>query len=438
MQMQADFYDVRRCEIENRAFAIEDKKIEHVSSSLDHFTVVRAFLDGGWGIVSSSSDPDEEAVLKDAIKLAKLSSKRSKKIYLKRYEIKDFKQKIEGRLLREEDELSILREIEESAKIDERIKNTKVSFSSSRMKVLYKNDHHEEFYDLCRSGYSISAIAKEDGEMQYGAEREYGIEGSDIIEGDRPHILAKKAADTSIKLLKASYPPSGKKRVILDQELGGVFIHEAVGHATEADIVLAGDSILEGKIGEKIGSEMINVYDDPTMMEYGYYPFDDEGIIPKRRALIEDGVLKGYLHNRETASVLNKEPGNGRADGDEVPIPRMSNTFIGDGDMKFEELLELVSDGVYLCGSRGGEVSTAEGLFHFNAKKGYIIRKGEIGGMVKDVSLSGNTLETLKTIVGVGNDLKINGGHCGKEGQTVPVGSGSPHLVISSCLIGGE
>jgi TldD protein len=240
---------------------------------------------------------------------------------------------------------------------------------------------------------------------------------------------------------------------VLDPELAGVFIHEAVGHAAEADLVLENSSILAGKIGEQIASQHVTVYDDPTMHEYGYYPFDAEGVPAKRTTLIDRGVLTSYLHSRETAGRLGGGSGNGcddgsgsggsgggnaRAQGCSIPIPRMSNTFIANRDMRFEEIIEELRDGVYLKGSRGGQVNTGEGIFQFNAELGYVVRNGEICEMLRDVSLSGQTLEILKNITAVGDDLAFHSGRCGKSGQAVPVSDGSPHILVSRAVVGGS
>ncbi|BDC36453.1 MAG: TldD/PmbA family protein [Candidatus Methanoliparum thermophilum] len=438
--MQADFWDVRKSNTEDKAYLIENGDVEYISTSIGFSVVVRAFYDGGWGVVSSNYDRKTEDLLKDAIRLAKISSKKANKTFLKRYETYTTpKNCLIGKMSEEEEEISLLKEIERSSRVDKRVASTRIDYKSTKLDmVYYSDDLNEEFYEMERTRYSIVVLSKDGNEHQFGSERDYIIGGSEILDGEKPYLLAKKAALTSLDLLNASSPPSGMKDVILDQNLGGVFIHEAVGHATEADLILAGNSILKDKIGEKIGSLLVNVYDDPSMKEYGHYPFDDEGIRPERRLLIKDGILVGNIHNRETASLMHGKPGNGRAEVGDVPIPRMSNTYIKNGDMNMDELLEMIGNGVYLCGSRGGEVNTGEGIFHFNAEKGYIIKDGEIGNMIKDVSLSGDTLTILKNIIGVGNDLKINGGYCGKDGQIVPVGSGSPHIAIKSVIVGGE
>ena len=225
--------------------------------------------------------------------------------------------------------------------------------------------------------------------------------------------------------------------VVLDPELAGVFVHEAVGHASEADLVLEGSSVLENRIGEQVASPLINVIDDPTLHEYGYYPFDAEGVQSAKTMIIKDGILDSYLHSRETAGHLGGTPGHSRGQGYSIPVVRMSNTYIDNGDATFEEMLEDVENGMYLIGSRGGQVNTGEGVFQFNAEKGYLIENGELTALLRDVSLSGKTLEILKNITTVGNDLTMHSGRCGKNGQLVPVTDGSPHISISKALVGG-
>ncbi|MCL2142544.1 MAG: TldD/PmbA family protein, partial [Methanimicrococcus sp.] len=173
---------------------------------------------------------------------------------------------------------------------------------------------------------------------------------------------------------------------------------------------------------------------------FGYYPFDAEGAPSKKTVLIQNGIMNSYMHSRETAGTFDGKSGssgNARAQGYAMPVVRMSNTYIDNGDASFEEMLEEIKDGIYLIGSRGGQVNTGEGVFQFNAEKGYLIKNGEIKELVRDVSLSGQTLEILNQIQRVGNDMKLHAGHCGKAGQTVPVTDGAPHLSIKKATVGG-
>jgi TldD protein len=310
-------------------------------------------------------------------------------------------------------------------------------YLESEFKIEYSSsDGLDCEYELLNVGFAVSAVASENGIYQAGRESRFGY-GYELFENENVMELADRAGSTAVELLKAKTPKGGEMPVLLDQELAGVFAHEAVGHASEADLVLEGDSILENRIGEQIASPLITIIDDPTLHEFGYYPFDAEGVQSRRTEIIRDGIFNSYLHSRETAAKLGGTPGNCRAQGYSMPVVRMSNTFIDNGNTKFEEMLEEVRDGMYLIGSRGGQVNTGEGIFQFNAEKGYIIKDGELHELIRDVSLSGKTLEILNNVALVGNDLKMTAGRCGKAGQLVPVSDGSPHLAISKALVGG-
>jgi len=285
--------------------------------------------------------------------------------------------------------------------------------------------------------FVISAVAKRNGLYQASAEGRAGVGGLELFDREDPIALARETGKMAVALLDAQVPKGGTFPVVLDQELAGVFVHEAVGHATEADIILEGDSCLEGKLGERIGSELVTVKDDPSLMQNGYYPFDDEGSQAQETVLVKNGILNSYLHSRETAGRMGGVPRNARSQGMDRPVVRMSNTYIANGEWTLEEIMEELGNGVYLAGSRGGQVSTGEGVFQFNAKRGYLVENGERAKLLRDVSLSGKILEIMMDVKAVGNDLKFNSGRCGKAGQLVPVSDGSPHLLIGKATVGG-
>ncbi len=243
------------------------------------------------------------------------------------------------------------------------------------------------------------------------------------------------------KLLSAKRAPAGRHPVIIDPVLAGVFFHEAVGHACEADAILNKASVFAGKKGHKIAPEILNMSDDPSIKAFGHYKYDDEGIKAKETKLIENGVLTGFLHSLETASRMKEEPtGNGRVQNpNNYPIPRMSNIVIKKGDSGFEEMVQEMKDGIYLIGSKGGVVEPLTGNFLFNAEYGYVIKNGEKKHMIKDVSLSGNILETLKNIKLIGKKpmMSPRTSFCGKMGQSVPVSEKTPFIYLSEAVIGG-
>jgi TldD protein len=174
------------------------------------------------------------------------------------------------------------------------------------------------------------------------------------------------------------------------------------------------------------------------MDAFGYYPYDAEGVNTSKNILVEDGILKSLLSSRETASQLDITPsGNARSIVGDQPIVRMSNTYLKPGELEFDELTEDINNGIYLKGSRGGQVDTGKGVFQFNAAESFFIENGEVKNPLRDVSLSGNILEMLLKVDGVGSDFKMGVGFCGKSGQTVPVGDGGPHVRVKEATVGG-
>ncbi len=436
------FYDCRVIEGSSTSVVLDNGKIEEISRNFTKGAGIRALCGGSWGYTAVEGDINLKRGVGAASKLAFSMNASTPKeevelAAISSPEVKDLPEiKIDPRYIAIEEKVDLLKSIEEHAKI-EGVHSTKVMYLESEFKVEYQNSEGLECeYELLNVGFAVSAVASENGVYQAGRESRFGY-GYELFEKENVLELAGKAGKTALELLKAKTPKGGEMPVVLDQELAGVFAHEAVGHASEADLVLEGDSILENRIGEQIASPLITIIDDPTLHEFGYYPFDAEGSESKRTEIIKEGIFNSYLHSRETAAKLGGTPGNCRAQGYSMPVVRMSNTFIDNGDSRFEEMLAEVKNGMYLIGSRGGQVNTGEGIFQFNAEKGYVIKNGELTGLVRDVSLSGKTLEILNHVTLVGNDLKMTAGRCGKAGQLVPVSDGSPHIAISKALVGG-
>jgi TldD protein len=282
--------------------------------------------------------------------------------------------------------------------------------------------------------------ASEDGLRQRGFDVVGGTGGYEIVQSEAAHMLGKTAAEKAVKLLSAKPAPSGKFTVVLDPKLVGVFIHEALGHACEADKVLAGASVVEGKIGDSMGNSCVTVVDDPTIKGlFGSFTYDDEGIATRRRVLVQNGVLKEYLHSVETASRMNLEPnGAARAEGFmSTPIVRMSNTYLTAGKCKVNDVFEGIKHGIYACGSQYGYVLPANGQFTFKCEYGHLIENGEPKQLVRDVALSGLVLEALKNVEAVADDLVFEPGTCGKSGQSAPITTGGPHTRVAKIVVGG-
>jgi TldD protein len=437
--MAPEFYDIRTLRGSRTRIVLDNGKLEEIASAPFQGAAVRALVGGAWGFVTT----DNIANLGEEIDLARRIARK-----IDRHEELTLAQapagrsivvpvKIDPKNLSLEEKVALLREIETAAKV-KGVSSTQAVYSEMEITASYSSS---EGLDLesktTRMGFVISAVAHRNGLYQTDAEGRSGVGGLELFDREDPTTLARGVGETAVALLDADAPKGGTFPVLLDQELAGTFVHEAVGHATEGDIILEGDSCLEGMLGQRIGSEDVTVKDDPSLMQNGYYPYDDEGSRSQETVLVENGILKSYLNSRETAARLGGAARNARAEGLDRPVVRMSNTYIANGDWKLEELLSELGDGVYLAGSRGGQVSTGEGVFQFNAKRGYIVEKGEKTRLLRDVSLSGKILETLLHVKAVGNDLKFNSGRCGKAGQLVPISDGSPHLLVAEAMVGG-
>lgn len=287
-------------------------------------------------------------------------------------------------------------------------------------------------------GIIARAFAKNKGVVENAWKVERGHCGYELMKNGESAV--KEAMEKATKLLSAKQAKGGMFPVIADNKLTGVFTHEAIGHACEADIVLNDGSILIDKLNKRIGPELVSVYDDGQIKEWGYTPYDEEGIKSKKTWLIKKGILNSYMHNRETAEKFNVEPtGNGRSQAPNYRIiPRMTCTVMAQGDSNFDEMIQEVKEGYYLKDSAGGQVNPATGEFLFNAAEGYYVKNGEIKHMVKGVSLVGDILKTLFEIQLLSNELKYGKGFCGKSGQAVPVSEAGPHMLLRKTMVGGQ
>jgi TldD protein len=437
----AEFYDLRILKGSRTGIVLDNGKLEEITESPFQGAAVRALSGGAWGFVTTDAVDGLEEEIEQATRIAqKIRRPESLKLALvPSPPMRSFSASVKKnpRDLSLEEKVELLKDIENASRVSG-VSSTHAAYSEMEINVHYSSSEGLDLEsELTRIGFVISAVAQYGGLFQSSGEGRAGVCGLELFDREDPFALSQEVGQTAVALLKAATPKGGTFPVVLDQELAGVFIHEAVGHATEADIVLEGGSCLEGLVGRQIGSDLVTVKDDPSMMQNGYYPFDDEGSPAQETVLVDKGVLKTYLHSRETAGRMGGVPRNARSQGTDRPVVRMSNTYVANGEWKLEEIFEELKDGIYLLGSRGGQVSPAEGVFQFNAKRGFMVKGGEKGELLRDVSLSGKTLEILKRVKAVGADLKLSSGRCGKAGQLVPVSDGSPHLLIEKATVGG-
>ena len=435
------YYDIRCVQGEATLIDIDNGVIESAGTSYFDRTVVRALGPKGWGIltrdhVNIDSKREVDALVEAATRLAVVTHDRIDLADAPRALLSVPPLAGDPREIDLEEKTRLLAGIESAARIPE-VVNTRARYTEGIDSVRFLDSGGNEFsYEAVRSGFSVLAIASRNGVMQMGSERDHITTGFNL-RGKQD--LGQKAGEVAVSLLDAKLAKGGAMRAVLDPELAGVFTHEAVGHASEGDLVREGASVLAGKIGERIGRSGLVIVDDPSLHEFGFIPVDAEGVAVRRTEIIRDGILTSFLHNRETlAAVGDGVPGHARAEHGAPPIVRMSNTFIENGDATYDEIMAECRDGILLIGSRGGQVDPGRGVFQFNAEYGYLIEGGEATCMVRDVSLSGEILSTLHDITLIGDDRRMSPGYCGKGGQTVPVSDGAPHLLLDGATIGGR
>lgn len=290
--------------------------------------------------------------------------------------------------------------------------------------------------------FAAQVIIEKRNKLYTGMERKcFSVSSDKFWENNSPFEIANKALQQSLLMSNASASPTGKMRVLFAGEAGGTILHEACGHSLEADIVNKDHSIYKDRIGEVVANEKVTVVDDPTIPNlYGSYTYDDEGTPAKRNILIKNGVLKKYLTDVLSSTKYGIETtGNGRRESyKHIPVPRMSNTFILQGNVAFDSMLEQTENGIYVKKMGGGEVDPTSGDFVFNVLEGYIIKSGSITEPIRATTLAGNGPSVLKNILELGDNLVLESGVCGKSGQNVPVTDGQPSMLVKDLTIGGS
>ncbi len=286
----------------------------------------------------------------------------------------------------------------------------------------------------------VNAVAQSEQGYQTGFESAGGAQGWEYFHEHAAVETGRLAGARAERLLTARSAPAGRGCVVLAAEAGGTMIHEAIGHALEADLAQRGLSPFGPLVGQTVASPLISVADDATRTGWrGSFAFDDEGTPAQRTLLVEHGVLRGFMHDRITALRGGAAPtGNGRRQSYAYrPIPRMTNTMILPGEDDPQAVIRSVAKGLYVVRMGGGQVNTVNGDFVFEINEAYLIENGSIGEPVLGTTLIGNASEVLKTIDRVASDLGRGLGTCGKDGQGVPVADAQPTLRIPEITVGG-
>ncbi|WP_049620645.1 metalloprotease TldD [Frateuria defendens] len=343
------------------------------------------------------------------------------------------------------DKIALLRELDAYARAqDPRVKQVMVSLSANADTVLVAASDGTLAADvrpLVR--LNVRVIAEQHGRREEGTAGGGGRYGLNALRcGGRAQAWAREAVRRALVNLDAVDAPAGSMPVVVGPGWPGVLLHEAVGHGLEGDYARKGTSVFAGRLGERVAAPGVTIVDD-GMLEgrRGSLGVDDEGTASACTVLIEDGILKGYMQDRMNARLMGTAPtGNGRRESfSQLPMPRMTNTYMWPGERDPEEIIRSVKKGLYAVNFAGGQVDIVTGKFVFCANEAYLIEDGRITAPVKGATLVGAGSEVLSRVSMIGNDLALDEGiaMCGKQGQSVPVGVGQPTLKIDGMTVGG-
>jgi TldD protein len=293
--------------------------------------------------------------------------------------------------------------------------------------------------DRTRVRLGAQVVARSGDRVEVGSESLAGHAGFELFDSD-PAQVAAEAARRALTMLEARPAPAGRMPVVVGNGFGGVLFHEATGHGLESDAVQKQASVYAGRLGERLAGTLLTAYDDGTIAgEWGTDAIDDEGTPCQATRVIDEGELCFFLYDLTRARKDDRpSTGNGRRQSfRHLPIPRMTNTYIAPGDATPEEIIGDVERGLYAVSFAGGQVEPATGDFVFGVSEGYLIENGKVAAPVRGATLIGNSLDVLERIDAIGNDLRMKSGFCGKDGQTVPVGTGQPTVRIAEITVGG-
>lgn len=296
---------------------------------------------------------------------------------------------------------------------------------------------------------SISVLVEQNGKRERGsagAGGRFGLEwflATHYTGDSRAVYLAKEAVRQAVVNLGAVAAPAGSMPIVLGAGWPGILLHEAVGHGLEGDFNRKESSMFTNRIGELVTSPLCTIVDDGTVPNMrGSITVDDEGVPSQRNVLIENGILKGYMQDKLNARLMGVAPtGNGRRESyAHLPMPRMTNTYMTEGNHEFDEMIESVDFGLYAPHFSGGQVDITSGKFVFSTSEAYLIEKGKITKPVTGATLIGSGIEAMQQVSMVGKkmELDLGIGTCGKEGQSVPVGVGQPTVKLDKITVGGR
>ncbi len=343
--------------------------------------------------------------------------------------------------------IEILQEIDAFARdLDSRVVQVTASIAASLQEVFILRPEGTLMSDIRpMSRINVSVILEDaNGRRESGGHGGGGRQGLiGLITREHWEPAVREALRIAAVNLEAEAAPAGVMDVVMGSGWPGVLLHEAVGHGLEGDFNRKGASAFAGRMGEQVAAKGVTVLDDGTIPDRrGSITIDDEGTPSGKNVLIEDGILVGYMQDRQNARLMGVKPtGNGRRESfAHAPMPRMTNTYMLGGDADPQSIVADLKDGIYAVGFGGGQVDITNGKFVFSCTEAYRVKNGQIGAPVKGATLIGDGPTAMGQIRAIGNDMALDPGigNCGKAGQWVPVGVGQPTLMIGGLTVGGS
>jgi len=443
-KIKADYADIRYEINKQSTITFSGEELNQIGSNTTDGYVVRLLKNGGMSSVVFTSDKDAEKAIGLALENADLIGKSiTKPVKLANVTpIKDSYSPImaeDPSHVTMEEKLELIRKYNNIPLGYKNIVNTLITYSEKyREKYFLSTEGSEIHEDLITTSLSGEIMAKNGGLLQNVRVKGGGSNGFATIRNLEVHL--EERTKIALDLLKAKPVQGGNYDCILNPGLAGVIAHEAFGNFSEADIIENLPPMREKmKLGNKLGSDVLNIIDDATQPnQLGYYKYDDEGVPVRRTQLMKEGVMAGRLHSRRTAAEFD-EPVSGHCVAEDfryAPIVRMGTTYIEPGQQTFDDLLEMLGDGIYILDAKGGQTSGEN--FTFGAHYGFEVKNGTIGQMVRDINISGNLYQTLMNIQAVGDDLELSKvGGCGKGQLNIRSCNGGPHILVKSLIVGG-
>jgi TldD protein len=439
----ADYGDIRYERKYETKIIFNGRELYHAGANATDGYVIRILRKGGLSSIAFTRPGDAERAVRTAEENALLTA---------RYLTKPVE--FAGTAVVRDSFLPDIGEDPRSVSIDEKLRLTE-HYNSIPLKHEKVATTNIQYNEVIREKYFVSTegtevredlvtttlggtITSKDGTLTQnvrvaaGGSQGFGLLRDQEEEFERKSMVA-------LDLLKAAPVSGGTYNVVLNQDMAGVFTHEAFGHFSEADLIEDSTMREKMRIGAGIGNEALSITDDPTLAgQLGFYRYDDEGVRTRRTSLMEQGVLKGRLHSRRTAAAFG-EGLTGHCVAEDyryAPIVRMGNIFIEPAGNSFDDLIAMLGDGLYILDHKGGQTSGEN--FTFGAQYGYIVKNGKKAGMVRDINISGNLYLTLKNITAVGDDLFFSKtGGCGKGQLNIRSCHGGPHVLVRDVVIGG-